>query len=90
MTAWICVTCGVQYPDTEQPPSGCPICSDERQYVGWDGQQWTSMPELAQNHANELREEEPALIGSYDGEDPFRDSLTASGHMVFNYLTAKR
>src|SRR3954471_364064 len=63
MTAWICATCGVQYPDTEEPPSGCPICSDERQYVGWDGQQWTTMPELAQDHANELREEEPALIG---------------------------
>ena len=63
MTAWICATCGVQYPDTDQPPSGCPICSDERQYVGWDGQQWTSMPELAQDHSNEMREEEPDLIG---------------------------
>jgi hypothetical protein len=63
MTAWICATCGVQYPDTEQPPPGCPICSDERQYVGWDGQHWTSMPELAQDHANEVREEEPGLIG---------------------------
>ena len=56
----ICRTCGVQYPDTEEPPRGCPICADERQYVGWDGQQWTSMPELARDHANELREEEQA------------------------------
>src|SRR3954464_8131644 len=63
MTAWICATCGVQYPDTEQPPPGCPICSDERQYVGWDGPQWTTMPELAQHHANEMREEEADLIG---------------------------
>src|SRR4051795_10230393 len=63
MTAWICATCGVQYPDTDQPPPGCPICSDERQYVGWDGQQWTTMPELARDHANEMREEEPDLIG---------------------------
>src|SRR3954451_21467638 len=63
MTAWICATCGVQYPDTEQPPPGCPICSDERQYVGWDGKQWTTIPELGQDHANEVREEEPDLIG---------------------------
>jgi len=63
MTAWICATCGVQYPDTEQPPPGCPICSGERQYVGWDGQQWTTMPELAQDHVNEMLEEEPDLIG---------------------------
>jgi hypothetical protein len=63
MTAWICVTCGVQYPDSKRPPPGCPICSDERQYVGWDGQQWTTMPELARVHANEVREEEPDLIG---------------------------
>jgi hypothetical protein len=63
MTAWICATCGVQYPDSEHPPQDCPICSDERQYVGWDGQQWTSMPRLAQDHNNELREEEPDLIG---------------------------
>ncbi|HET9827380.1 MAG TPA: hydrolase [Nocardioidaceae bacterium] len=63
MTTWICGTCGVQYPDTEQPPRGCPICSDERQYVGWDGQRWTSMPELARDHVNDVREEEPDLIG---------------------------
>ena len=42
MPAWICVTCGVQYPDTDRPPGGCPICEDERQYVGWHGQQWTT------------------------------------------------
>lgn len=63
MTAWICATCGVQHPDTERPPPGCPICSDERQYVGWDGQQWTSMPELSRDHSNDVREEEPGLIG---------------------------
>jgi hypothetical protein len=63
VTAWICRTCAVQYPDTEQPPAQCPICLDERQYVGSGGQQWTSMPELAVGHTNELREEEPGLLG---------------------------
>ncbi|HEX2902446.1 MAG TPA: MBL fold metallo-hydrolase [Jatrophihabitans sp.] len=68
MPAWICVTCGVQYPDTEQPPAGCPICSDERQYVGWEGQRWTTLAELQDDHVLEFREEEPGLIGI--GVDP--------------------
>jgi hypothetical protein len=63
MPAWICVTCGVQYPDTDTPPPRCPICEDERQYVGWDGQQWTTTADLARDHIVELREEEPGLIG---------------------------
>ena len=44
-------------------PASCPICLDERQYVGWGGQQWTTMAELASRHRTELREEEPDLIG---------------------------
>jgi len=63
MPAWICLTCGVQYPDTGEPPDGCAICLDERQYVGWDGQRWTTMPEIAGDHAVVLREEEPGLVG---------------------------
>src|SRR6478736_5416486 len=56
----ICRTCGVQY---ATPREDCPICLDERQYVGWGGQQWTTMAELAARHRTELREEEPGLIG---------------------------
>jgi len=56
----VCRTCGVQYP---APREDCPICLDERQYVGWGGQQWTTMAELAARHRTELREEEPDLIG---------------------------
>jgi Metallo-beta-lactamase superfamily len=63
MPAWICATCGVQYPDTAQPPTACPICEDERQYVGWGGQRWTTMAELGRDHAVVLREEEPGLTG---------------------------
>ncbi|MEA3209443.1 MAG: hypothetical protein QOE70_2500 [Chthoniobacter sp.] len=39
----ICVTCGTQFSATEGPPLECPICLDERQYVGPDGQQWTTL-----------------------------------------------
>ena len=63
MPAWICATCGMQYPDTAQPPAACPICEDERQYVGWGGQRWTTMAELGRDHAVVLREEEPGLTG---------------------------
>ena len=63
MPAWICRTCAVQQPDTPQPPGNCPICDDERQYVGWGGQQWTTMAEIARDHAVVVREEEPGLAG---------------------------
>ncbi len=63
MPAWICVTCGVQHADTSEPPTRCEICEDERQYVGWAGQQWTTTTELARDHANVVREEEDDLIG---------------------------
>jgi glyoxylase-like metal-dependent hydrolase (beta-lactamase superfamily II) len=63
MEAWICRTCGVQYPPSEAPPASCPICEDERQYVGWDGQRWTTMAELsAAGHRNELVDEELDLV----------------------------
>ena len=61
--AWICVTCGVQQADTPQPPDGCAICADERQYVGWGGQRWTTMADIASDHAVVVREEEPELFG---------------------------
>jgi hypothetical protein len=63
MPAWICATCGVQRPDTDAPPDRCVICLDERQYVGWQGQRWTTRAEVLLDYRTELREEEPDLIG---------------------------
>jgi hypothetical protein len=40
----ICQTCGVPY---AWPRDDCPICLHERQYVGWNGQQCTTLAELA-------------------------------------------
>jgi hypothetical protein len=63
MPAFVCKTCGVQYSPSPQPPARCPICDDERQYVGWGGQQWTTVEELrGRGHANALRELEPDLF----------------------------
>jgi glyoxylase-like metal-dependent hydrolase (beta-lactamase superfamily II) len=63
MPAWICVTCGVQQADTPELPPCCPVCEDERQYLGWDGQRWTTVTELARDHTSDLHEEETGLFG---------------------------
>ncbi|HLH47233.1 MAG TPA: hypothetical protein VKV25_08740 [Acidimicrobiales bacterium] len=63
MTAWICCTCAVQQADSEAPPDRCPICDDERQYVGWDGQRWTTAEDIAAEHRSVIREEEASLVG---------------------------
>jgi hypothetical protein len=63
VAAWICVRCGVQYPDTATPPASCPICEDERECVAAGGQRWTTADELARDHSVEIREEEPGLVG---------------------------
>jgi hypothetical protein len=57
----ICRTCGVQYPAARDD---CPICLDERQYVGWDGQAWTTLAELAgAGYRGRIGEEGPGVIG---------------------------
>ena len=56
-TAYICMTCGVQFAPWSTPPSRCEVCEDERQYVGWSGQQWGTLDELQRDHINELRDD---------------------------------
>ncbi|MGV9381185.1 MBL fold metallo-hydrolase [Nonomuraea sp. NPDC003707] len=57
----ICRTCGVQY---AEPRPDCPICEDERQYVGWDGQRWTTLAGLAaEGHRGRVEEEGPRVVG---------------------------
>jgi len=62
MTNYICVTCGTQFTESEQPPKQCPICEDERQYVGPNGQQWTTLDKLTHSHRNSYRKKEPGLM----------------------------
>jgi hypothetical protein len=61
MEALVCVTCGTQYPRSEKPPQSCPICEDERQYVGYDGQQWTNLASLRAAHSNRFIGFEPGI-----------------------------
>ena len=76
MEKWICTTCGTQYPPGGQPPEACPICRDERQYIGYNGQQWTTLAQMQlEGFRNEFQEHEPGLIGGDVNRGP--------GPMVF-------
>lgn len=59
----ICVTCGIQLAAVETPPALCPVCDDDRQYIGHQGQQWTTLHELREGHHNIVQEIEPDLHG---------------------------
>jgi glyoxylase-like metal-dependent hydrolase (beta-lactamase superfamily II) len=63
MPCFICTTCGNQFAETGQPPAGCPVCQDERQYLKPTGQGWTTHEQLRLAHRNSLRAKEPSLIG---------------------------
>jgi glyoxylase-like metal-dependent hydrolase (beta-lactamase superfamily II) len=58
----ICETCGTQYATTPVPRTRCPVCEDERQYVGWKGQTWTTHEALAAAHRLRL-EDEAGVLG---------------------------
>lgn len=57
----VCATCGTQYPEAERMAE-CPVCLDERQFVGWGGQRWTTTAEIAREH--EIRFEDCAGVTS--------------------------
>jgi glyoxylase-like metal-dependent hydrolase (beta-lactamase superfamily II) len=61
MPAFLCSTCGTQYPPSEAPPASCPICTDERQYVPASGQSWTTLESLRKTHSNKIRRLAPGL-----------------------------
>lgn len=50
MPRFICQTCGTQHASSDAPPARCDICTDERQYVGRQGQLWTHHDELLRGH----------------------------------------
>jgi len=60
---YLCVTCGTQFPAAEHPPDDCPICKDERQFVGLQGQQWTTFEKLQQTHRNTFFQEGAGVWG---------------------------
>jgi hypothetical protein len=62
--SYICKTCGVQHAESGQTPKQRLICEDGRQYIGWDGQQWTTLEEMkAAGCRNNISHQEPGLTG---------------------------
>lgn len=57
----ICVTCGTQYAASTEPPAACAICTDDRQFVGEEGQQWTSHEALCREYRNAVAIHEERL-----------------------------
>ena len=63
MGNFICVQCGTQFAETPEPPSRCPICEDERQFIRRSGQEWTTLERLRTDHHSRIEEEAPRLLG---------------------------
>jgi hypothetical protein len=57
------VQCGTQFGATAESPPRCTICEDERQFVHYGGQQWTTIDRLATDHENRFEHEAPQLLG---------------------------
>lgn len=58
---WICATCAVEH---ERQVDVCAICADDRQWVPADGQQWTTLADLAgSGYRTKITELEPGLLG---------------------------
>ncbi len=92
MTHFMCTTCGTQFAATETAPTHCPICEDERQYIGWQGQQWTTLEDLQTGHQNIIKTEEPDLtgIGTHPGFAIGQRALlvqTAVGNLLWDCIS---
>ena len=62
MQNYVCQTCGVQQAASEGPPERCLICEDERQYIGFGGQLWTTLDAMkTTGYRNILSQLEPGL-----------------------------
>lgn len=59
----LCVTCGTQFPRGDSAPRRCPICEDERQYIGLQGQRWITLDDLRKTHCNTFYQEGDAIWG---------------------------
>src|ERR1044071_9474372 len=83
MDTFICTTCGTQYAESIEPPEHCPICEDERQFVYWNGQEWTTLAQLQRSHHNVLRAQGERIKGI--GSEP----KFAIGQRAFLVQTAE-
>jgi hypothetical protein len=92
MPAFLCTTCGTQFPLTDAAPAHCPICEDERQYVNATGQSWTTLERLRQTHTNGFRQHEPGLFSVITfpsfgiGQRAFLVKLPGGGNLLWDCI----
>lgn len=91
MNSFICETCGTQYAPTEAPPSACPICEDERQYIGWNGQRWTTHEALATTHTLRIGTDDELLAFAMSPEFAIPQRMlllpTEAGNILWETLS---
>src|SRR2546423_9478211 len=63
MPCYVCTTCGTEFAESAAHAAACPICEDERQFVGWEGQGWTTLDGLCVTHRVAGRREAVRLEG---------------------------
>ncbi|MFI5013068.1 MAG: MBL fold metallo-hydrolase [Hyphomicrobiales bacterium] len=63
MACFICTTCGTQFAESAEPPKTCPICTDERQFVGWGGQAWTMLDDMRGSYKLRFEAEDEGVTG---------------------------
>jgi hypothetical protein len=79
LSNFICTTCGVQYELSELPPSLCPICNDDRQYIGLAGQSWTTLQIVNRQHKNIIEKIIPDVYAIYS-TPPF--GINQRAHLI--------
>jgi hypothetical protein len=91
MDTYICDTCGTQFAPGSVPPDACPICLDERQYVGWEGQAWTTHEALGARHALRIGEDAGLLAIDMNGSFAIPQRMlllpTASGNVLWECVS---
>ncbi|MER2262530.1 MAG: hypothetical protein ABS934_10970 [Psychrobacillus sp.] len=63
MDSFICKTCGVQYGNSFEKPKECIICSEERQFISSNGQNWTTLESMIKEgiYTNTINFEEEGI-----------------------------
>ncbi len=75
----ICTTCGVQHTAQVQEPEHCAVCCDDRQYVNWQGQTWTTLTQMQQQYRNTIQEVEPNV---YQIQTVPRFAIGQKAHLI--------
>ncbi|WP_266206175.1 MBL fold metallo-hydrolase [Pontibacter kalidii] len=77
----ICATCGARYASAKTNTDTCPVCQDERQYVGNNGQVWLSYNEVAKGRSIRITQLQPDL---YDLKTTPSFAIDQKAHLVIS------